>query len=208
MRIAGDRNGSGDRPTAWEWSEESVSAYPGQKLAACPQVVARRKGLTRSIARIDRGRYNVKNDKWRNLMWFDPIMSWLLRSPLHRLISSSTMLVTYSGKKSGKTYTIPVNFFRDSEGLYTISLRNRTWWRNFRGGAPVVLLLQRRETAAEARLLDEVQQVAEILIKAVRVEPTYGRYLEIPLAENGLPDPAAAASAAAERVVVEFQMRS
>jgi hypothetical protein len=35
---------------------------------------------------------------------YNPIVIHLLRSPLHGLMSESTMLVTYTGHRSGRTY--------------------------------------------------------------------------------------------------------
>ena len=45
-------------------------------------------------------------------MWFNPMITWLLRSPLHGLVSKSIMLITYKGRKSSKEYTTPVNYLR------------------------------------------------------------------------------------------------
>lgn len=36
----------------------------------------------------------------------NPIMKGLLRSPLHRLLSGTLMLLTYTGRKTGTPYTI------------------------------------------------------------------------------------------------------
>jgi hypothetical protein len=35
-------------------------------------------------------------------------MRALLRSPLHGLLSGMLMLLSYTGRKSGRTYTIPI----------------------------------------------------------------------------------------------------
>jgi hypothetical protein len=37
-------------------------------------------------------------------------MSWVLRSPLHGMLSNSMMLITVKGHKTGKEYTLPVNY--------------------------------------------------------------------------------------------------
>lgn len=71
--------------------------------------------------------------KWQQL--YNPIVIRLLRSPLHGLMSKSTMLLTYTGRKSGRIYTTPVNYGQDSSTLLTVASRNHSWWRNFRGGA-------------------------------------------------------------------------
>ena len=72
----------------------------------------------------------------------NPTMKLLLRSPLHRMASGSTMLITVTGRKTGARYTTPVNYVRDGSTLTVFSWRQRTWWRNLRGGAPVALRLR------------------------------------------------------------------
>ena len=54
-------------------------------------------------------------------MWYNPITMWVLRSPLHRMLSDSTMIITYTGRKSGQTFSTPVNYVRDGNLLWTIS---------------------------------------------------------------------------------------
>jgi hypothetical protein len=75
-------------------------------------------------------------------MWYNPIMLWLLRSPLHGMLSGNTLVITYTGRKSGKVFSTPVNYVRDVEVLWTVSYRRRTWWRN--GGLTVTSLPRRR----------------------------------------------------------------
>ena len=53
---------------------------------------------------------------WQKL--YNPIIIWLLRSPLHSLMDKSTILVTITGRKSGKKYTIPVSYMRDGDTLF------------------------------------------------------------------------------------------
>ncbi|MCB0144872.1 MAG: nitroreductase family deazaflavin-dependent oxidoreductase, partial [Caldilineaceae bacterium] len=77
----------------------------------------------------------------------NPMMKFILQSPLHRIASSQIMLITVTGRKSGKQYTTPVNFveiddFEDEGLLSVVSHQHRTWWRNLRGGAPVTIVLR------------------------------------------------------------------
>ena len=46
-------------------------------------------------------------------MWFNSIMKWLIRSPLHGLVSKSMLVIGYTGRKSGRRYETPVNYVRD-----------------------------------------------------------------------------------------------
>ena len=51
---------------------------------------------------------------------YNPIVAAILRSPLHAAMSNSTMLLTFSGRKSGRTYTTPVNYVRDGDELLVV----------------------------------------------------------------------------------------
>lgn len=48
----------------------------------------------------------------------NPLMKLLLRSPLHGLVSKRLMLLTMTGRKSGKQYSIPVGYTQVAETLY------------------------------------------------------------------------------------------
>ncbi len=68
-------------------------------------------------------------------------VSLLLRSPLHGFVSGNTMLVSVTGRKTGRVVTIPVNYVQEGDILWVLSYRERTWWRNLLTGAPVTLRL-------------------------------------------------------------------
>jgi hypothetical protein len=77
-------------------------------------------------------------------MWFmnkfvNPLVRLILRSPLHGLMDGSLLLIIYRGRKSGKDYTLPVQYARDGSTIYIVPgmPEKKTWWRNLRGGAPV-----------------------------------------------------------------------
>lgn len=61
-------------------------------------------------------------------------MAWVLRSPLHGMLSNGMMLITITGRKTGKTYTTPVGYYVEGETLWVITSRERKWWRNLQGG--------------------------------------------------------------------------
>jgi hypothetical protein len=49
----------------------------------------------------------------------NPIMRGLLRTPAHGLVSGRLMLLTVTGRATGKRYTIPVGYARVGDVLYT-----------------------------------------------------------------------------------------
>jgi len=75
----------------------------------------------------------------------NPALRTILRSPVHRLASGRVALITYTGSRSGREYTIPC-FYRDKGDEVTIPVGwpdRKVWWRNLTGdGGPVGLLIQ------------------------------------------------------------------
>lgn len=135
-------------------------------------------------------------------MWYNGAVAALLRSPLHPLVSGQMMLITYTGRKSGVTYSTPVNYVRDEEVLWIVSSRERTWWRNMRGGLPVSLRLCGREAPAAAVVVESEAGVAKALNRICELDARYARALGIVVAENGTADEDALRRAAQSRVVV------
>ena len=135
----------------------------------------------------------------------NPFVTWLLRSPLHRFLSHTTMLVTYQGRKTGRQITLPVNYVRDGEILWTLSVAKRTWWRNFRIPAPAVLRLAGRDQPVQGVVVtDEAEMMAGLRLYFKGL-PAAARYLKIWFDENGEPDPDDLREAADGRVILRFQ---
>lgn len=101
----------------------------------------------------------------------------ILRSPLHGFASSGTLLITVTGRKSGKTYSVPVNYSRDGDVVSIISRRNRTWWRNLRGGAGVTLCLHGRDVQGWATVIEDDPGVIKALTTFVAQLPRVPRRL-------------------------------
>jgi deazaflavin-dependent oxidoreductase (nitroreductase family) len=92
-------------------------------------------------------------------------MSLLLRSPLHGLVSKHAMLITVSGRKSGRLYTTPVNYVRDGDTITVVSRPNRTWWRNLRGGASVAVRVRGEDLKGVAEVVvDDKEAVVGALL--------------------------------------------
>jgi nitroimidazol reductase NimA-like FMN-containing flavoprotein (pyridoxamine 5'-phosphate oxidase superfamily) len=64
------------------------------------------------------------------------------------------LLLTYTGRKSGNTYTLPVSYVREGDTITIFSGIHR-WWRNLRGGGPVAVLLQGRRRTGRAEVIEE-----------------------------------------------------
>jgi F420H(2)-dependent quinone reductase len=63
----------------------------------------------------------------------NPVVRSLLRSRLHRLLSSSVLELSYTGRHSGKRHMLPVMYTTLGNGLIVVAAQpdTKTWWRNF-----------------------------------------------------------------------------
>jgi deazaflavin-dependent oxidoreductase (nitroreductase family) len=138
-------------------------------------------------------------------MWYNPMMMWILRSPLHGMLSGNTMIVTYTGRKSGKTYSTPVNYVRDGDVLWVVSYRHRTWWRSLHD-AKVTVRVRGNDLAGVAEAITEQQEVADCLMAFLRKAPQIAKYIGVALDASGQPRPQDVAEAAKTRVMVRVQL--
>ncbi len=71
------------------------------------------------------------------------VVEGILKSPLHRVMSSKLALIRYQGSRTGTEHTLPVRYADTHGGLVVIVGQpgTKTWWRNFTtmGQAQVLL---------------------------------------------------------------------
>lgn len=141
---------------------------------------------------------------WQKL--YNPFVIALLRSPLHGLLDQHTMLITVTGCKSGKSYTFPVSYVREGENLLVISQKDRTWWKNLRGGAQVLVSLQGHTLQARGETFTDTEMGAKILLQILQSVPAYQRLLHLTLDATGQPEhPEALTRLAQDHVIVRMR---
>jgi len=134
-------------------------------------------------------------------------MSWVLRSPLHGMLSNGMLLITVTGRKTGKQYTTPVEYFREGGDLWVMTSRNRTWWRNLRDGVEVSLLLQRKPVTAFAELDLDAKAVEARMYEYIKHMPRAAKPLGIHM-ENGNANAEDIVRIAKDRLFVRLQLIS
>ena len=133
-------------------------------------------------------------------------VTFLLHTPL-RFLLGDTMLITVTGRVTGKPYSTPVGFYEEDGCLWVLSKRERTWWRNLRGGAPVTLYLRGRTLQAFGEaLLDDAAFTARLESYLCAV-PMAARPLGVRLLDGRI-HPEDAARLAAERLFVRVRLSS
>ena len=129
----------------------------------------------------------------------------LLYSPLQGILGGNLMLITVMGRKSGRSITTPVNYYRVENILWVISKRYRKWWRNVRGGADVILRLQGRNMQACAEAITDEQVVGAQIGEYVRHLPMSAAPMGVRL-QNGIANCEDTARLAKERVFIKIQL--
>ena len=130
-------------------------------------------------------------------------MAGVLRSPFHGLLSGGTMLITVTGRKTGRKYTTPVGYYEEGDYLWVLTSRVRTWWRNLKGGARVELLLKHKVVTGMAETEVDEATVENRLYEYLRHFPQAAKPLGIRI-ENGKPSCEDVARIARDRLFVRI----
>jgi hypothetical protein len=92
----------------------------------------------------------------------------LLTSPLHRVISGRVMLLSYTGRKSGHHFTVPISYWEWDPGTVLAMSSHLGWIRNLRTGPAVGLRLRGRELDAIPAVFEDRTAIAELLAEFAR----------------------------------------
>ncbi len=85
----------------------------------------------------------------------NPLVAWVLRSPLHPLLSRGIVLLRVTGRRTGRRYWIPVGYQRAGDTLTVLvsRARRKQWWRNYREPGRVEVLLRGRTVEGRAQVV-------------------------------------------------------
>jgi hypothetical protein len=140
---------------------------------------------------------------------FNPIVASILRSPFHWLLSPGLILLSYSGRVSGRRFTIPVGYQRSGDRV-TVMVSEapaKHWWRNFREPADVSLRLRGRNRRGRAELVPpDAPAFRESAERTLRRVPGMGRVFKVDFDRRRGLTPEQLQHLAGEIAVVEIQL--
>ncbi len=92
------------------------------------------------------------------------LAAWLLRSPVSGALDGAVMLITVRGRRTGREYTLPVQYAAEGDAIWVLPGRpaTKTWWRNLRGEAPVRLRLGGHSLDATAQAFEGTEEPAVV----------------------------------------------
>jgi hypothetical protein len=111
----------------------------------------------------------------------NPVVRGLLRSPAHRMLSGSMLLLAYTGRRSGVRRELPAMYAVLGDRFVVVAGQpdTKTWWHNFAGGArPVTVTVAGRRAGCRGRLLEARTAEHESAVDAYRQ-----RYPRVPVGD-------------------------
>ncbi len=128
-------------------------------------------------------------------------MRLLLRSPAHGAVSKKILLLTFTGRHTGKRYTTPLSYVRADERTILAGTES-PWYRNLLGGAPVTVRVRGEERSGTAEAITDEAGMADAYATILRLDPGYTRFIDVHLGPDGRPVPDEVAAARARGLVV------
>lgn len=118
----------------------------------------------------------------------NPMMRMTLHSPAHFVFSDSIVVIKYTGRKSGKSYEVPVRYVEKNGVLQCYTDKRAGWWPNLRDNPNVSFRLRGRDVCYATRvLIDDVEKLKAELKGYLNKYPEDAVYHDVRLDSNGKP---------------------
>jgi deazaflavin-dependent oxidoreductase (nitroreductase family) len=134
--------------------------------------------------------------------WLNALLRFMLRTPgLQRLVGRSTALLTFTGRKTGKSFTTPITYVADNGRVILTCNQHRQWWRNLADRPSVALRLAGKEVSGRAQVL-RGPGALPFLIDFWQAQPMIAKRAGASFDDAGRIDPVSVEEGLAETVVV------
>lgn len=111
------------------------------------------------------------------------VLRLVLRSPLHGLMSAKTLLLSFTGRRSGRRYATPMSYVHVGDEI--VISTEAPWWKNLIGGVPVEMRVRGEMRSGVAEAVADEEGAAEVLKTILRQYPEYRRFVGVTVDEDG-----------------------
>lgn len=118
----------------------------------------------------------------------NPGVSTVVRHRPHGRLARAVGLLSYQGRVSGRSFTIPVEYAKDADGGYVIvpgEPEHKNWWKNFRTPVTVRFLAAGDQITGRAVLIAEPAERRDALAVYFRRFPAAARTHSLPRQNDG-----------------------
>jgi hypothetical protein len=100
------------------------------------------------------------------------IMRWAVKTPwIERWVGQGVAILTFSGRRTGTLYEIPVSYHRDGDEVTIVTKRLRRWWHNFEKPHEVVLRLAGHDYVGKAEVETDMADASEFMLGYLHSRP-------------------------------------
>lgn len=141
--------------------------------------------------------------------FINPPVRWLLRSPLHRLMSQNTLLLEFTGRKSGRALSTPISYYVNGGTAHCFTSRSFGWWRNLTSGQQVQVTIQGQRWKSTPVIESLDHPLMEAQLEAfLRAVPRDAAHAGVSLDEKGSPNPGDVRRVIAGMVYLQFPLEN
>jgi deazaflavin-dependent oxidoreductase (nitroreductase family) len=102
----------------------------------------------------------------------NPVLSFLIRNNIGPL-SKELMIITHTGRKTGRQYSTPIGYARDGDSIVAFNIGGGSqWYKNIQQKPAVTLTIKGRPVRARAELIQDPDEVARVLDIYKREQPS------------------------------------
>jgi hypothetical protein len=120
---------------------------------------------------------------------FNPIARRILSSRFHGVMSRRLMLLTVTGRRTARAYTMPVSYVEDGGGLLVPS--GGRWKKNLGEGRPARVQLRGESLDVTSELITDPDALADVLGRMLQLNPAIALFTGIWRGPDGRPDQSA-----------------
>ena len=143
---------------------------------------------------------------WRLI---NPLVVFILRSPLHFLASKNLIFITFKGRKSKKTFNIPVSYHREGNDLIALTLKQNLWWKNLKMLNTTQITLLGKKENVELTIVDEdTQFIKEKMRELIIEKPIDAYFAKVKLDKNKLPIEEDLIESSKRHIVLKFTLKA
>lgn len=114
--------------------------------------------------------------------WMLNAQIFVLRRQWVKPFNKQVMIITTTGRKSGKHFTVPISYVRDGSTLYGFTIGGTSnWYKNALTATPVTLEVQGKKITAKAEPVQSQSDLENVIKIYQRDQPsTFPRFFKVP----------------------------